>query len=311
MRHYEFAMKFVRQIADGFSCWMDCVAATIVALLDRFMAPRAVRLVERQDGIFSLQMPGKEQNQAPVSISGELATCAPETAAVLKGSKIDLLMQSDRFFFRSLELPLRAREYLDGIVRAQIDRITPWNVSEAAFGWSEPTEIAPDRISVTIAAASRSQIVPFTQAVGRLGVKSVVVSTNLPDDGAEKRPVKVFEQLAGGAFELHQVRRALVAGFVGVAVLAGLAVVGDAVVGSDLRNQQDAVSRHIAQRRGLLRAGSDAAANSAIAKLERRKNQTPASVIVLEALSSALPDHSYVTELRIEGDKMQIVGITK
>ena len=32
--------------------------------------------------------------------------------------------------------------------------------------------------------------------------------------------------------------------------------------------------------------------------------------MVLEALSLILPDHTYVTELRIEGDKLQVVGIT-
>jgi len=34
-------------------------------------------------------------------------------------------------------------------------------------------------------------------------------------------------------------------------------------------------------------------------------------VIVLEALSQILPDHTFITELRIEGDKLQIVGVTR
>ena len=45
--------------------------------------------------------------------------------------------------------------------------------------------------------------------------------------------------------------------------------------------------------------------------LERRKQSTPSSVIVLEALSQILPDHTFVTELRVEGDKLQIVGVTR
>ena len=32
---------------------------------------------------------------------------------------------------------------------------------------------------------------------------------------------------------------------------------------------------------------------------------------MLEALSRVLPDNTYVTELRIEGDKLQVVGITQ
>ena len=45
--------------------------------------------------------------------------------------------------------------------------------------------------------------------------------------------------------------------------------------------------------------------------LARRKNETPASVIVLEVLSQRLPDHTYVTELRIEGDKLRLTGVTR
>ena len=120
----------------------------------------------------------------------------------------------------------------------------------------------------------------------------------------------MFEQSAAGALEVRQVRRLLVAGLAIAAILAGLAVAADVVVGGDLQSRQNDVSRRIAERRGIIRAGNDAVANSALARLARRKNQTPANVIVLEALSNVLPDNTYVTELRIEGDKVQVVGIT-
>jgi general secretion pathway protein L len=34
-------------------------------------------------------------------------------------------------------------------------------------------------------------------------------------------------------------------------------------------------------------------------------------VIVIEALSQILPDHIYVTELRIEADKLRLIGVTR
>ena len=34
-------------------------------------------------------------------------------------------------------------------------------------------------------------------------------------------------------------------------------------------------------------------------------------MIVLEVLSQILPDHTYVTELRIEGDKLRVIGVTR
>ena len=34
-------------------------------------------------------------------------------------------------------------------------------------------------------------------------------------------------------------------------------------------------------------------------------------VIVLDTLSRILPDHTYVTELRVEGNKLRLTGVTK
>ena len=48
-----------------------------------------------------------------------------------------------------------------------------------------------------------------------------------------------------------------------------------------------------------------------LAGLEARKRATPAGVIVLEALSQTLPDDTYLSELRIEGEKVQIAGLTR
>ena len=65
----------------------------------------------------------------------------------------------------------------------------------------------------------------------------------------------------------------------------------------------------ISQRRSALRLGPEN--NSAFGLLAKRKQTSPSSVVVLEALSKALPDGTYATELRIDGDKVQVVGMTQ
>ncbi len=303
-------MSILRQLADGYSHWMDGVAAPVVRLLGWLLTPRKVWLVEQADGTFWLQGPaGGQTPSVSVRIANGIATCSGDVAAAVKGSRVELAMLPGRFFFRSLEFPQRASAFLDGIIRAQIDRITPWNADEAAFGWGAPAEIAQDRISLTIAAAARAQIVPFAQALARLGAKSTVVTAVAPDDAA-KMPITVLEHRVAGAPAERRVRRVLAFGFLSLGIFAVLAIVSDLVIGNTLRNSQDEVSHRIAERRGIIRAGSDAAGNSALAKLSRLKNQTPASVIALEALSRVLPDLTYVTELRIEAGKLQIVGIS-
>jgi general secretion pathway protein L len=96
-----------------------------------------------------------------------------------------------------------------------------------------------------------------------------------------------------------------------IGALAVAAVVADGIGGSQIDARHADVTSRIAAQRAKLRAGSDAARDSALAAIERRRHETPSSVIVLEALSQIFPDHTYVTELRIQGDKMQVVGITR
>lgn len=313
-------MTAFRRIATALSGWMDSVAATIVALLAYSFSRRALQLVEEEDGAFALKALG--QGAAAGSgperveiVDGQVVGALPARAAtMLRGSRAELILRPARFLFRPLELPRRAGEFLDGIVRAQIDRLTPWSPGEAVFGCSVPQEAGPDRIALTVAATARAMIAPYVQALVDLGVKSIVVSTVLQVPSSEPIPIRVLEEKAPSALDVRRVRRALVALLLVAGVAAAGAVGTAGVLAGHLGVQQDEVARRIAERRAALRAAGDTALDPATAAqrmLERRKHESPSSVIVLETLSQILPDHTYVTELRIEGDKLRLIGLTR
>lgn len=311
-------MKLVSQIAEVFSRWMDCVAAALIAARGRFTSSRTVHLVEGADSAFTVVdakgAPAKTDAERIRIVDGKVVdSLAADVESKVRTSRLEVVLQSSRFMFRPLELPRRAGEFLDGIVRAQIDRLTPWPADDAAFGWSKPRDASSDRIVVTVAATARVLIAPFVEALAGLGADSIVVSTVAPDanGGAGAAPIKVFEQKSRGAVELQRLRRALVGILIVAGVLAGGALAADVVVGGSLQARQDDVARRIAARRATMRASLDASRDAALSGLEQRKHETPSSVIVLEALSRIFPDHTYVTELRIVGDKMQVVGITR
>ena len=310
-------MTVLRQVAGGISRWIDSVVGTALAVLDRLVARRAVQLVEQQDGVFTLEgrghngSPSAEQMQvADGRVVGQVST---GLATALRGSRVELVLQPGRFMFRPLELPRRAAEFLDGIVRAQIDRLTPWSASEAVFGWTRPAEAGPERIGVTVAATARAMIMPLVEALAATGAASVAVST-VAHDTAGPLAIKVFDESARGALDARRVRRALVA-VLGVAGLVAVAAVGTAtVMAGTLNHRQDELARRIVERRAAMLGGRDGtldAATAAQRTLERRKHESPLTVIVLESLSRILPDHTYVTELRIEGDTLRLAGMTR
>jgi general secretion pathway protein L len=305
-------MSIHGQITDAFSRFIDAVAASVVALSERFKSRRAARLVEEKNGVFVLQ-DDAQTSRLHIAPDGSVGIVPPDMANALRGSKVDVLLQPSRFMFRPLELPARAAEFLEGVVRAQIDRLTPWSAADAVFGWSKPVNAGPDRISVTVAATARALVTPLVQALSATGAASVSVLT-APGDTASGAPITVFAGSPNGTVDQRRVRRALVA----ILLVAGLAAAASlsamTVYSNYLSHREDELARRIADRRAAMLGSRDGSADPATAAqraLERRKHESPLAVIVLEALSQILPDHTYVTDLRIEGDKLRLVGISR
>jgi general secretion pathway protein L len=302
-------MKLLQTIGVILSAWTGSVAAAIIAGFDRAVSPRVVRLIEDDQGGFAVEAGTRSEN-APAHVAfADGALSAPNLAPMFRGSRVEIVLLPKRFLFRPLELPARAADFLDGIVRAQIDRLTPWSASEAVFGCSVPVESGIESITTVIAATTRKVAMTYVGAVSGFHPAAVAVCTDVAERNAGR--VKVFEQKARGHLDAARLSRALLIALAIAAVSALLGVISAAYVADNFGAQQSELARQISQRRAAIRAGSDGGDRSPVAALERRKYETPASVIVLDALTQVLPDHTYVTELHLVGNKLQIAGITR
>ncbi len=309
-------MKYFAELKAAGKLWIDSVALTLSMILERVATPHRVAFVEQDDGAFRVQTAAAAPNTIPpiriadAHIVGELP---PVLAPLIKGSRAELVLQPKRFLFRPLELPRRAGEFLDGIVRAQIDRLTPWSVQDAVFGCTPPTDIANDRIALIVAATARAAVAPYMEAFAALGAQSLSVSTPFATPDAEAVPIRIVEQTGGAAGNLPRLRHALLTALLITATLTSIIIATTAIVGSLLQHAQDEVQNRINAQRVAMRAGREVPGVMTTAQraLFTRKRETPSSVIMLEALSRVLPDNTYLTELRLAGDKLQIVGMTR
>ncbi|KWV43975.1 pilus assembly protein PilN [Bradyrhizobium macuxiense] len=298
-------MKWVSTIGAICGAWTGSVAGAIVASVNRIVSPRVVRLVETDDDGFEVETTGKVENvPSRIGYSGG-ALSAPNLTALFRGKRVEIVLRPKRFLFRPLELPARATDFVEGIVRAQIDRLTPWTASEAVFGCTAPIAESNDTITTMIAATTRKVATGYVQAVTGFHPSAVAVCTNVEGHAGH---IKVFEQSARGHLDAARMSRALQLALGIAAVVATFSVSVSAYVANNLDAQGDELARQISARRAAIRAGGGD--RSPIAALERRKFETPASVIVLEMLSRVLPDHTYVTELHLAGSKLQISGVT-
>jgi general secretion pathway protein L len=326
-------MSLLGRITGGFWRWIDSVATSIDSLVERYRSRRLIRLIENEDGTFTFQIanpvgnsvtwltkrrlwrPRKRGNApgmlAPVGsriVDGALTESLPvDWMTALRSSRVEVVLHQRRFLFRPLELPRQAVDFLEGIVRAQIDRLTPWHANDAVFGWTRPVE-ADDRIKLSVVATARSMVSPYVSSLTALGTNSVSVATLIPTDAG---PVTVLTTRAQNEASAGRLRRILAVIVVasGIAALASFTL--GAMVVASLDTEFADLSHKIAARRVAMRLGDGPGANSAQRALTQRKQETPSSVLVLEALSKILPDHTYVTELHIEGDRLQLVGITR
>jgi len=313
-------MAAFETIGTAFSAWLNRVAEAMVATAVRFRSIPTIALIEGDEGHFSIRTDHKTAALAGTGSELQLndlragGRAASQFETALKGSRVELMLRPERFIFKTMELPSRAAEFLSGVVRSQIDRLTPWSADQAAFGVSSPADAGAGRIAVTVAATAKEMLDPFVQTFTGLGACAVKIAT-LPTDGAANAPaITVVEQNVGGILDVRLARRIALAALVSVLVIAAVANIASAMVVHGLQAHQDELAAQIAHIRAAALASRNAPRDPKMVSeqaLVQRKNQTPSAVIALEILSRILPDNTYLTELRIDSDKVRLTGITR
>lgn len=312
-------MKAIEAVGNVFRRWLDGVAEAMVALIAHFIQPRTVNLIEREPGRFEFS-PTDEKTEAAlrgIALRVEDGTVVgplpPEAEAALRRARVALTLQSDRFVFKPLELPARAAEFLDGIVRAQIDRLTPWSAELAAFGYSAPVDASGGRLFVTVAATAKSMLVPFARAFSAKGAGAVTLLTRAPDAAPTAAPIAVMVETLSASFGIPAARRILLIVLASCGFVAATAAIAATIMNSGLDARQDELAQRITHQRAADLAARDSLGDpAAVAEraLAKRKNETPSAVIALEVLSRIFPDRTYVKEMRIESGTLRVTGIT-
>jgi len=309
-------MAMISEARNLFDEWIAAVARVVDAGVSRYARRPRIVLSEQAGDIITVRMKPAGKGPALRDLSFRLSHGRPnpplpaDWQAAFRGSRVEMLIRPGRVLLRSLDFPKQAEAFLDGMIRTQMDRLTPWSAEDAVFGWSPPAITANERIELTLAATSKREIEPFVQMASDLGAESLALFADVHTDDGALVTIRLFDQplQAAGGRRLDT-PRILRGALVSAGLLAAACLLIAVYVGSNLDSELAQLMHRISDRRAALRLGPNG--GSALDLLAKRKQTSPSTVVVLEALTKALPDGTYVTELRIDGDKIQVVGMTQ
>ena len=301
-------------IAEGFSDWMAATTAAVINLTDRWTSPHVAKLVEKKssEGVV-LDLIEIAKTESVCLRDRQLFDSESVHSRIdLSDRRVELHLLPDHFIFRRLELPNRAGEFLGGIVRAQLDSLTPWTVENSAFGWSEPKKLDDEHISIDVAATTRKLVRSYVDAVFSSGAHSISIVTSRPEDD-NSAPIGISEERAPGSLATPKIRRSLIAALGAASVTAIISCGTALLVATTLDSQMEEIGERTSRARALISNGGEGsgAASTAEGQLILRKQSEASTVLVIEDLSRLLPDHTYLKELKVEGTKLRITGITK
>ena len=221
-----------------------------------------------------------------------------------------LELPTDKIVVRRISVPAQAREFLPGIVRNQVERLSPWPVDQTVYGFdAAASQEDGAALDVRVFISSRAAVNSARDELDAIGLPPDRIVAR--QDGA---PVALWSRLTDVPREtVERTRRQIGVAIAAFALLSvGLSLWGFFSAAS-IRSESDDLA---ARAKTLQRQVQGSRTPQAIASLppaERAwagKEISPSTVIVLEVLSRALPDAAYLTELRLDNSTLRIIGLT-
>jgi general secretion pathway protein L len=297
--------------------FLDGLAETVIELTDRLQKRAPVRLIEQGGGAYALQRPDGRLDAAVVRIAeadGKPTLQPLDIAQKLAGADVDVVLPNDELLIRTLDpLPAESRQYLDGIVRHQLERLVPWRADNVLYSYdAAPASDGDGRLIVKVAATARSLHAPLLAALSALSPRRLRLLFRSAAEGGGDIAIPLDRGTAsnGGMQRLRY----------GIAsALAALLLISAAAFGYLMYSWQQvsdalaaAETSETALRKQLGGRGPQetAASRDLRAILERKKAQ-PLTVLAIDALSNALPEDTWLTELQVVDGLVRISGVSR
>jgi len=297
-------------IAASGRWFVDGLTDVAIACIDRFAGPERYRVV-LIDGTGEVH-DGAGVVRGHLTGADEAARLdPPELADRLAGAALDIDIDPSWVFRQGLNpIAVESVPYLDAFVRHQIERVTPWRMADVHYSVvTGPMAGDPTRLTVELGAVPQRVIAAVVAVLTRLRPARLrLVAREADGDGAFVVPISDRSDLRH-----RRVRRLVGLGLVVAALLTAGSLGWPLWQVAMLRAEIADLDRQIEDRKNFLAAAAarDQSDSDLIGRLREARSSRPTAVELIDALSAALPDHAYLTELKIEKDRVRVSGVSR
>ncbi len=296
------------RIAAVLKRWIEVLAAVVFGWRELWRARRSL-IVSRDEGRFIVRQ--VQSGRQSILVTAEMGSKVSEAVArIVRKSFVIFEFPLDTIVLRRISVPAQAREYLPGIVRNQIERLSPWQADQSVYGFdAEVSQEDATALNVRVLIAARPDIDGARDEIAAIGLPAdrVVAGAGAAQATA---PVTLWSRIANpppasvqrACWQIGLCIAATVSVSIGLSLWAIASAASIRAESEDLAARSKTLQRQIQSSQML--ASLNPAQRAWVAKETSRS-----AVIVLEALSRTVPDTAYLTELYLESATLRLVGL--
>lgn len=295
--------------------WIETLAMLLVAWQEHRREKHALTVAFENQHMVVREAPSG-QDITRVYDRPEQRTSVDQLEAARSNSFVIAEFPPDKVVRRDISVPAGAQKFLSGVIQNQIERLSPWPPNNVVYGFNSGSSGEnASAVEVRILMASRTDIDAFRNHLAALDIQVDRIVANSVAESADKAvgPVTLWSRSMDASRDrLERVSRLIGIG-IGATVAASTCLSLWAFVSSGvIRDDSEGIAARLKTLQRQVQGGRALSAASFSSPAERAwfwKKTSYSSVILLEALSRALPDSAYLTEIRLENATLHMIGL--
>jgi general secretion pathway protein L len=295
--------------------WLETLATMFVAWHERRREQHALTLAcENQRVVVRNVQSGVDTTHPHFRVGQEVSA---DLLRAARSNFVVLELALDKIVKREITVPAQAQKFLSGVIRNQIERLSPWPPNNLVYGFNAKARGEnASVIDVRILMASRADIDESRQLLTALGVEvDRIVANDLSPDTVDNASgsVTLWSRLTDASRDRVEGTSRLIGLGIGAIAAVSMCLSLWAFVSTGfVRDESESIAARAKALQRQVQGGRTPSAAASMPPVERAwflKETSISSVILIEALSRALPDTAYLTEIRLENATLRITGL--